>query len=135
MTQADAGFEEARIRMHAQATASRERNAALRDMAASIDAAAGRAKSSDGSVTVTASASGAITAVTFTDRALDTTPTALGKEVTALIATAQQAALASAAQIASAALGNTHPLVADLEVQAGRFAGTPQTFGYGEDQR
>ena len=118
--------------MHAQADESRRRNAALRDMADAVEAATGQARSADGSVTVTAASSGAVTKVDLTDRALETTPAALAAELTAVIAAAQRAALANAARVAAGALGEQHPLVADLESQGSRFGSGGPTFGYGE---
>ncbi len=117
--------------MHAQAEESRRRNAALRDMADAVEAATGQARSADGSVTVTAASSGAITKVALTDRALEVTPATLAAELTTVIAAAQRAALGAAAQVAAGSLGEEHPLVADLEAQRARFASDAPPFGYG----
>src|SRR5690554_2475998 len=107
-TPAPDSFEQARQRMHAQAEEGRQRRDALRDTAAAVRAATATARSTDGTVSVTAGAEGAVTDITVTDGALESTPEELGRVLTETVRAAQRAALERAAAAAAEQLGENH---------------------------
>ncbi len=122
MSEPVGGYDEARARVGEQAAQGRQRNAELRAVAQEVRSVSGSASSSDGLITVTATTSGAITAMTIGDDALEGGGAALAHELVEIIAAAQRSALVQAAQDAALRLGAAHPMVADLERSAERFA-------------
>jgi hypothetical protein len=123
-------FDGQRARMREQAAESRRRNDALRTLADAVEAATGSARSQDGTITVTASSSGAITAIHLTDDAVEKAPAVLASELVKVVAAAQSAALATAAALSAAQLGDSHPLVWELETSAQRYAAPEPPLGY-----
>lgn len=122
MTPSDEYFADQRASVRAQAEQARQRNAALRDLAQSLQSMQATVRSADGAVTVTAMSTGAITKISLAEGALDRTATALSATVEQTIAKAQREALAVAARHAATELGDTHPLVDDLRTSQDRFA-------------
>ncbi len=123
-------FDEARRRLRAQAAEARERREALRETAAAVHTAHATVRSTDGTVSVTASADGAVTDVTVTESALDDTPARLSRTLTATVAAAQRGALENAAAASAERWGEGHPLVAELRQSAQRFTSEQRTWGY-----
>jgi hypothetical protein len=124
------GLDDARARVHREAAESRARNEALRALADSVEAAIGMARSPDGSMEVTASTSGAVTRIVLTAHALDASPEAVAADLMSVIAAAQRVALVRAQQLSAEQLGETHPLVQELEQSQTRFASPDGGLGY-----
>jgi len=120
------GLDAARARVHAQADASRRANQALRELASEVEAAVGHAQSAEGEIRVTAAVTGAVSAIQFSDAALEHSAADLARELIEVIAAAQRDAVLRAAAASAAQLGENHPLAAELRDSADRY-GRPAT--------
>jgi DNA-binding protein YbaB len=106
--------EMARAHVRSQVAAAQLRADALNYLADTIATTSATVRSANGEVSVTATASAAITGVQLNADALELQPDALGRLVTRTIADAQRAAAELAVAAAEESLGSENSVVASL---------------------
>lgn len=119
-------LESARATIEAQLQRARDRNTAISALADQVSSTAATVRSPRGEVSVTATATAAISSVELTNAATALAPAALGTLLTQTIAQAQRAAAELALTAAEEALGTDSSFVASLRADVdSRFAATP----------